>query len=246
MVGEQMSEQYIGIDISLNHLGMCLVDNAGIFRDYAFLTDTKKFVTADPEKGILYRAPSARNDHPNHIRRIDRFLQFVTETIEHWSDFFDGSQSVSIEGYALASKNTRLYESAELTGAIKRSIAKMGGRCIRIHDPDTLKLFAVGYGHASKEQMYQQFSKEAGVSIPTTLLKEGKGKVLSGPGTDVADAYFLARMLWLEHDLRSGDVRLQDLPPHLHKIYTRETKTYPVNLLERPLIGFEDLEDSDA
>jgi len=125
-----------------------------------------------------------------------------------------------------------LYETAELTGHIKVAVVRTDK--LRVHDPDTIKLFACNYGHATKEQIYTQFMDETGVSVPTTWLKQGKKKILSGPGTDVADAYFLARMGWMEHQLRTAQVKLQELPEHLQRIFIRETKAYPLNLLDRP------------
>lgn len=226
-----MFQKTIGLDVSLNHLGMCCLDHSGELQHWAFLADTKKFVTEDPDHGELYKAPSARSDHPRHFRRIEYFVDFVVSRLKQWWEA--EPQVICLEGYALDSKNTRLYETAEVTGAIKRECVQAGRR-LRIHDPDTIKMFACNYGHATKEQIYTQFMDETGVSVPTTVLKEGGKKILSGPGTDVADAYFLARMGWMEHQLRTAQMKLQDLPPHLAKIFTRETKAYPVNLLERP------------
>lgn len=226
-----MDHKVIGLDVSLNHLGMCCLDLDGQLQHWTFLTDTKKFVKEDPDRGVLYKVPSARSDHPRHFRRIEYFVEFVTDHLKQWEA--GELQIVCIEGYALESKNTRLYETAELTGAVKRACV-LAGRKLRVHDPGTIKLFACNYGHATKQQIYNEFIDETGVSVPTTLLKEGQKRVLSGPGTDVADAYFLARMGWMEHKLRIAEIRLQDLSPHLRKIYTRETKAYPVNLLERP------------
>ena len=228
-----MTYDFIGLDVSLNHLGMCAVSGAtGKLTEWAFLTDVKKFIKEDPDHGELYRAPSARSDHSDHFRRIETFVRFVHMRLGWWMPS-GGNQIAAIEGYALKTKNTRMYETAELTGAIKRKVVRRM-RLLRVHDPDTVKSFAVNYGHAQKEQMYQQFVDETGVSIPTTWLKDGGKRILSGPGTDVADAYFLARMAWMEHQLRVAEIRLQDLPPHLQKIFTRETKAYPLNLMERP------------
>jgi len=221
-----------GLDVSLNHLGMCCLDSEGQLQHWAFLTDTKKFVKEDPDHGELYRAPSARSDHPRHFCRIEYFVKFVLRCLEEWSEGGD-PQIVCLEGYALNSKNTRLYETAEVTGAIKRACV-LAHRKLRVHDPDSIKLFACNYGHATKNQVYTQFMDETGVSVPITWLKEGKMKKLSGPGTDVADAYFLARMGWMEHQLRIGQIKLQNISPHLQKVFIRETKAYPVNLLERP------------
>jgi len=224
--------KFIGLDVSLNHLGMCHIGPDGELRAWAFLTDTKKFVIEDPVHGTLYKQPSARSDHPDHFRRIQRFTSFVMGRIRSaepcvWPCI------VNIEGYALNSKNTRLYETAELTGNIKVAVARWAGK-LRVHDPDTIKLFACNYGHATKDQIYMQFIDETGVSVPITWLKQGNKKILSGPGTDVADAYFLARMGWMEHQLRTAQIKLQELPEHLQRIFIRETKAYPLNLLDRP------------
>lgn len=230
---DQVFNKIVGIDISLNHLGICLLDSEGRFQDYAFLTDTKKFVTADPEHGELYKHQSSRSDHPLHFQRIGRFEELVDLMLSKWCSDGGDWVGVAVEGYALNSKNTRLYETAELTGAIKRTVVRPCQE-LRIHDPDTVKMFAVDYGHAKKDQIYDKFEEETGESVPTTWLKQGQKRELSGPGTDVADAYFLARLLWTENQVRTGRIKLQDLPPFVRKILLRQTKTYPQNLLERP------------
>lgn len=232
--------QIIGLDVSLNHLGMCSLRSNGELQHWAFLTDIKKFVTEDPIHGHLYKEVSARSDHSRHFRRIRHFTDFVLDHLKVWKE--GDSQIVCIEGYALNSKNTRLYETAELIGAIKRDCVTYGCR-LRVHDPDTIKMYACNNGHATKDQIYARFMDETGVSLPTTTLRQENKSILSGPGTDVADSYFLARMGWMEQAIRTNQLRLQDLPPHLARIFVRETKAYPINLLERP---YADLIESAA
>jgi len=245
-----MDYQSIGLDISLNHLGMCFLDEQGKYADHAFITDVKKYVTADPAHGMHYKAPSARSDDPNHFLRVREFCNFIYSTMYRWNILgvdvdevattlnkpFSTTLRVAIEGYGFASKSTRLRESTELVGAIKQLIYQKGV-LFRVHDPDSVKLFAVGNGHATKEQMHAQFVEETHVVVPHTWRKEKGKKILDGPGTDVADAYFLARLLWTEMELRKGKVSLHELPEYQIRVFNRTTKAYPVNLLDRPFVG---------
>ena len=69
-----------------------------------------------------------------------------------------------------------------------------------------------------------------------TVHKKGKPDDLDGPLTDIVDAYFLAKLIWIELQVRSGEICLKDLPEHQILTFNRVTKAYPVNLLARPFI----------
>lgn len=234
---------YVGFDVSLNHLGMAMLGPEGKLRDYHYITSVKKGHTVDPEHSTHYSAPSARSDHPLHFKRIHTFLDVVDALI---NDFY--SQAVLegdeppilicvFEGYAIGSKSSRLFENAELTGVIKHYLVDYQGNAmcsLRVHDPDSVKLFAVGNGHAKKRDVYQQFVEETQTSV---YYKEDKSKKdFDGPGTDIADAYFLARLGWLEVQLRKGCISLQEIPENWIRVVNRVTKTYPINLLDRPFV----------
>jgi len=226
--------KFLGIDLSLNHFGSCLLDEEGKVLDYYYMTDVKKDVEVDKHHSVHHQIPSARCDSSEHF---DRMI-YIVGLLRRLYDIYNCANTilmVSIEGYGYASDSPRQYEIAELTGYLKTQLL-LGGAAIRVHDPDSVKLFAVGNGHASKETIYNQFKKETGLDVYVKSSKKGKKTELAGPGTDVADAYFLASLLRTEMLLRLGKLQLKDLPEHQIRVFNRVTKTYPVNLLDRPFI----------
>jgi hypothetical protein len=232
---------YLGLDVSLNHLGMAFLSPQGKFLDYYFITSVKKEANAHLDHSTYYNAPSARSDHPLHYKRVNEFLDVVHDVVRDFYDVgmdFVGNPTLlcCVEGYAVGTKSSRLFETAELTGSIKNYLVYEQEYPLRVHDPDSVKLFAVGNGHAKKEDVYRQFVQETEVEIYYKQVKRGTKKDFDGPGTDVADAYFLARLTWMEMQLRKGRMSLQDMPENWVRVVNRVTKTYPTNLLDRPFV----------
>lgn len=226
--------KFVGIDLSLAHFGTCLIDMEGKVLDYHYMTDVKKDAEVDSKHSVHHRIPSATCDSSEHFDR----MVYIASLIRQRFDIYNCANKmmmVAIEGYGYASDSSRQYEIAELTGHLKTEIVSEGA-AIRVHDPDSVKLFAVGNGHATKEMIYNQFEKETGLKVYTKHVKNRKKVELAGPGTDVADAYFLASLLRTEMLLRLGKIQLKDLPEHQIRVFNRVTKTYPVNLLDRPFI----------
>jgi len=60
-----------------------------------------------------------------------------------------------------------------------------------------------------------------------------------GVGTDLADAFFLGRILRTELMLRAGVEKLEDLSESERGIFLRTTSAYPENILSRPFIKKE-------
>lgn len=237
----------IGCDISLNHGGFCFLDDCGKVIDWKFFHDVKKYVTADPNHGVLTNMKKGPEEtsHAYDMRRIAHYREMFCQHILGELDVtYLPDVYYSIEGYAMGmgSKNTnRLLQIAELTGVVKNTIYGCGSK-MRIHDPKTVKLFAC-HGSANKIEM-REAAAQNGFEIPDNLFKVKKSKGrpddLDGPGTDVIDAYWLGQMLVLELRLRDGLIVMSDLPHNQIKVFNRVTKTYPVNVLARPFIGAGD------
>ena len=152
---------------------------------------------------------------------------------------------VAIEDYAIGaafSGSTGLIQIAEMTGVIKHWIYMNGG-AIRTYDPSTVKLFATGKGNALKRHVIEA-AEQGKFKLPSEMFKEVKkvwqghpDKELDGPGSDLCDAFTLAKMLWTELQVRAGKLELKDLPGHVReKIFFRTTKANPVNILARDFI----------
>lgn len=231
-----------GLDISPDHAGAVVLDGKGKVIDYCYFTSVKKLVDVDPQHAVLLSKKG--KDESKDVFRLRRFPEFLHGllNLERRVSTTLPPTYTSIEGYAYASKTTSICQIAELTGYLKHMIFTGGGR-IRIHDPLTVKLFAVGKGNSMKKDIVKKALTE--FDIPEDLIKKKhikkdghveKVEEYDGPATDLADAYFLAKMMQVELKLRSGELLLKNLSEGERRIFLRVTKAYPVNLLDRSFI----------
>jgi len=234
-----------GLDISLDHGAVVTLNEDGLILDYIYLTSTKKFFDVDPSHSVLLsKRGKDESKDTFRLRRIDEVINapiFLAVQGDASSSYF------SIEGYSYASQSTSICQIAELTGYLKLLLFRGGGK-IRIHAPTTVKQFATGKGNASKKDVavsaLSNFDIPEGLIQRKTIKKKGKTKLppeswwedYDGPVTDIADAYFLARMLYTELKLRSGEITLEKLSENERSQFLRVTKTYPVNILARSFI----------
>lgn len=237
-----------GLDLSLDHCGIVTLNKQGNVNNYLYTTTSKKMAEADSKHSFLLSKKA--KDESKDVFRLRRINEISEAMLEYDAEFFyrgrPKSKYVSIEGYAYASQTTSICQIAELTGNIKHRIFR-GGGIIRIHDPLTVKLFAVNTGRCLKKDIVKAARKA--FTIPECLIKrkqiKKKGQTekieeYDGPATDVADAYFLAKMVQVELELRSGKITLAELSENERRIFLRVTKAYPVNLLSRPFICEEE------
>jgi len=255
-----------GLDISLDHGGVVVLDTTGMVADYCFLTTVKKYASVDPKHSVLLS--KQEKDEPKavfRLRRMNEYLHGLME-FEHKVSTLIPPSYYSIEGYSYGSAgtSTSICQIAELTGYIKHMTYE-GGGLIRIHDPLSVKLFATSKGVCLKKDIVERarlmfdfpdglikkkMIKKKGKKIPysnptctpgvepITWNEHEKIKVeeYDGPATDLADAYFLARMTHTELQLRNGELLLKQLSEGERRIFLRVTKMYPVNVLDRPFI----------
>jgi len=230
----------IGLDISLDHAGIVALCDGGGVLDYCALTTVKKDSAADPRRVfLLSKQGKDESKDTFRLRRMKEISNFVSVFIDSVSDKVD-SLYFSIEGYSYASYSTSICQIAELTGYLKYMLFDMGGY-LRIHDPLSVKLFATGKGNCLKRDVVERAGKY--LKFPESLIKKKQKKIrgklveeYDGLCTDLADAYFLARMLWTELQIRSGEIGLEQLSDGERRIFLRVTKGYPVNILDRPFI----------
>lgn len=233
-----------GLDISLDHGGIVCLDEYGKVLDYLYLTTTKKMAEIDSDHSVLLSKKG--KDELKDIFRLRRMNEYL-HGLMNFERRIPGIEATfySIEGYSYASQSTSICQIAELTGYLKHMIFE-GEGCIRIHDPLTVKLFATGKGNCMKKDVVENavlwFDISEGLIKRKKIKKKSGEKVeeFDGPATDIADAYFLAKMLYVELKLRSGELTLDKLPENERRIFLRVTKAYPVNLLDRPFIYKEE------
>lgn len=230
-----------GLDISLDHGGVVVLDKAreGEIRDWYALTDVKKYYDICPDHVLLLSKQNKDELKDTfRLRRMKEYLDIIDTIIcRSWNIpvYF------SIEGYSYASQSTSICQIAELTGYLKQAIFEQGGY-IRIHDPLSVKLFATNNGSSMKKEIVEKALKW--INVPEGLIKRkqvvkrnnGKVEEFDGPATDIADAYFLAKMLYFELMVREGKLILEHLSEGERRVFLRTTKMYPVNLLSRPFI----------
>lgn len=249
-----------GLDLSLDHCAVVTLDKQGKGINYLYTTTSKKMAEADSKHSfLLSKKVKDESKDTFRLRRMNEIAEVLLMFLIHNNDFdkffhdITSSAYFSIEGYAYASQTTSICQIAELTGFLKQKIFEGGGN-IRIHDPLTVKLFAVNTGKCLKKDIVEAAQKV--FDIPECLIKRKKkkikgikskvkGKVKSqidiieefdGPATDVADAYFLAKMVQVELKLRRGEVTIAELSENERRIFLRVTKAYPVNILARSFI----------
>lgn len=244
----------VGLDISLEHFGMVALSTAGQAFHCTYEYPTQKYVWEDKLliggtlpvslKGFLTPKKLENEGRDFHtVRRIvfsNTVIQNTLLDLIQYRPWY-----VAIEDYAIGaafSGSTGLVQIAEMTGTIKNWIYMNGG-AIRTYDPSTVKLYATGKGNALKRHVIEAAVAD-GFNLPSSMFKEVKkiwqgkpDKELDGPGSDLCDAYTLAKMLWLELQVRSGNIEIKDLPEHIReRIFFRVTKGNPVNLLARDFI----------
>lgn len=253
MEGCIMSSYIIGIDLSLNHFGFVGTDVEWKFPFFAFMTDQAKFMKGNYD---WYRFLLDSRDRKKEedidaytARRRNTVIRFMSDTTKLFTNHLrtvglDVEHSityVAFEGYSYGSKSAGLFELAEVTGCIQNGMYEVGGS-IRLYDPLSVKMFATGNARCLKKDMvevaeklcptFKDFSKFVKTKTKKTAL--GPVEEFDGPGTDLADAYFLARLLTYELDLRSGEKELKDLTDQERRVFLRVTKGNPVNILEKP------------
>lgn len=227
-----------GLDISLDHAGYVVLNDKGDVRDFGAITSVKKYKDISP--GHITLLSKQKREEPKEAFRLRRMKEFRGVLIwgcERPLGHF------SIEGYSYSSQSTAVCQIAELTGYLKHTVFE-GGGFVRIHDPLSVKLFAINKGNCLKKDIVNRALKH--IDVPEGLIKKKivkkKGirvEEFDGPATDIADAYFLARMLWVELEVRAGRILLSELDEGQRRIFLRTSKHYPVNLLDRSFVHKE-------
>jgi len=130
----------------------------------------------------------------------------------------------SVEGLAFA--GTKIADTAFVFGIVCSELMKMDNVFLRIHDPQSLKLWACGKGNADKDAVLQAVRDKYDANIPDELPKTA--------AYDLADAYVLLKMLECEMNVRKNPSLLDELPTYQKRIFLRTTYSMPENLLARP------------
>jgi hypothetical protein len=248
----------IGLDLSANGAGLVALSySSGEVIKTGYITNQKQFLDKK-EIGItaFYLQPRSGKKKNQEEEDKDTFISrrrnFIFQNVVRFIGEFCFNKErqdilVCLEDYAVQSQSTGLLEMAEISGLVRNYLWEKGLQ-LRLHDPLSVKMWATGNGFAKKVHMVDAAIAEC-FDVPTWLLSKGNKfkdplfinnrKVeydYSGPGTDIADAFHLARLGRQEIRVRVGEVPLEGLVDHQRKIYLRVTKSNPINLLAKPFI----------
>jgi hypothetical protein len=225
----------VGIDYSMSSPGIVvfvLDDNLEIkYKNYLSFTNVKKIYELDKDHLIYY----PKNYFKNYYEKAETFKNEIVNFIVQYDNVPD---YVAIEGYSYSSKG-KIFEIAESTACLKFHIYNESWS-LRIHDPDSIKMFATGNGHADKELMkkcYDEVILGNRFDLSHFNKKDKKCNIKSeSPECDIIDAYWIAKLLQTELQIRKGILLLKDLKEHQIRVFNRCTKANPVNLLDKEFI----------
>lgn len=233
----------IGIDVSLNHMGLVMLDESSGFFFSDWVTDQKKyqiknlqydFFFYSEELSKLKRDYKGRGQHEvldqKRLLLWDRIGRWLAEIIKQ---DYPGYQVVAIENYAYQAQSRSAYQIGEVGGLIRRWIGQTEAK-LRLLSPQQVKKWAVGNGNAKKSQMVGAAQEACDRLSFLSRITERKGSDLDGPGTDVADAYWLADLAMAEHQLRVGTKRMDQFKPEQIEVFNMVSQGHPVNLLAMP------------
>lgn len=208
----------LGLDLSLNHLGAVLLDELGNVAAIEFVTDTQAAAKA-MQGGVLLPKSKSDDGEQFDLERLAWWERYLADLLRRMRP-----THVAIENYAFASTSKGQHAIAEVGGLARLAVARAGA-ALRLTGPESVKLFATGKGNATGGEVAAAVRAELGALFvhPKKALVE----------EDLAAGYTLARMAWLEVELRAGRRALASLPEHQVRTFNRCTKATPMNLLAR-------------
>ena len=230
----------VGWDQSLNHAAIVALDcGAGLAEKVAgfyYATDTAGIAAIGKASGHGFRVPlecvDKKRTPDGEEREVLRLLwirAFAKSILFRLGTLAEGRPVyVALENYATdARQGAHLIGEA---GAAVRFACLDRGFALRLHGPESVKMFATDRGNALKRE------------IAARLLADGVDYSRFGkdpekdPSGDLADAHVLARMARDEVLVRAGELALRDLEPGPRRVFIRTTKAHPLGLLDRPWI----------
>ncbi len=251
----------VGLDLSINGPGFCILKD-GWFDVYGYITTTGKYCFATDKYGHQFRSRgSATKKHSAEDKDCfaARRRSFISEkVIAFIKAAWCPDLIVVMENYAYGSKSTGQYELGEISGIIRAYLWE-NEIPLRLIDPVTVKQWATGNAYAKKIHMRYGAERDA-FTLPDEYFnlkgEKFKQKIvvedndgnehilthdLKGPGTDIIDAYHLARMGWYEYLVRSKQTIVDDLTSAHKHCLIKTTPTQPLGILHRPYIQIPEL-----
>lgn len=215
-----MSVRVHGWDLSLNHSAFVELTD-GKLTDFRYVTEVKGCADAGGRRG-------------HRLVLSGKGPQREVERLSWWESFIDGiiterkPEYVGIEDYAFGASD-RAHAKGELGGLARLRCWNRGVK-FRLHDPQSIKMYAAHNGSASKDDVVESVEERHGLDF--TIYNGGLKQ--THVGEDLADAFWIAQLVWVEVQLRRGLLQLSDLEhPKEIQVFNRTTKANPVNILGR-------------
>lgn|GEM_PF-3017346 len=220
-----MSRYVIGIDQSATGTAAVELDTIGDeVNRVVFYADNKRDSKELEEIGALPPRKVKAGDEQGVTQRL-------VELREVLGDFLQSSGNImnaALEGYAFA-RQAFSHSLGEVGGLVRLALWD-AGIPFRVYDPQAVKIFSAGKGNAKKHEVMEAVERKWGFQTS----RFGKP---DGAGGNVADAYVIARMLRAELLVRSGSLRLDEIPEEERRVFLRVTKQHPTNFLDLPFAG---------
>ena len=227
----------LGADLSLNH-GAIVELTDGVLTNFLYYTELAGSAAKSKKRG--HRMPNQSATKDRQVRQMVR-LAWLENFLDKSVFVPLAPDYVGIEDYALDSDRGG-HHMGEL-GGTARLLCWFRGIKMRLHDPLSVKMFGAHRGNADKDQMEAAVKERWGVdfvplnqppAVPTK--KNAAPKENRQTSQDLADAFVIAQLVWVEVQLRRGSLLLADLHEQEVRVFNRVTKSYPISLLDRDWI----------
>jgi Holliday junction resolvasome RuvABC endonuclease subunit len=200
----------------------------GEMTDFRYFTDKAGTANKSKKRGSRINIDAmkkavGKDRHRWMMLRLDEASSHVLDWASRNPDY------VGLEDYAIRAEQGAHYLGE--IGGLARMTAWRNNIPLRLHDPTSVKMFVCHDGTAPKDEMEQHVASRWGVDF--SVVNSGKDRTSS---EDLADAYSMARLTWVEVQLRRGIIALRSLHEKEIRVFHRVTKTNPVCLLEREWI----------
>jgi hypothetical protein len=220
----------LSFDVSMNHGGATLIKNERL-KHYWYFTDV--VASAKRCKGhgtLLPKKPKSLNNKDSQQYQMFR-LNFVRNWVRAVVRVAQPDY-IGIEDYALHAAN-KAHQLGEVGGAA-RIIFWDSGVPFRCSDPVSCKMFTAHDGTAQKDLIERSVRERWGVDFTHCNPPQQPGKNMNRTvSEDLSDAFGLGKLVETEAHLRLGLVTLKMLHPKEIQVFTRITKTFPCNILDR-------------
>jgi Holliday junction resolvasome RuvABC endonuclease subunit len=209
---------FIGIDLSLNSTGICIIREDGNKIVSIFKTENniEKIFTRDDhfsllnncgEVNIILEPKSKQEEAEYHIRersKISSFIRLTDLIINSIKNEIGEETYIAMEGISFGSTGNSLIDISMATGILRKElIERLGGNTDKffVFSPTAIKKFA-GKGNFKKIDMFDAIIKESDLNSEfINILRNNREMcvtpkgIVKKPIEDMIDSFWVARFL---------------------------------------------------